>query len=200
MNQSGMCIEIKGNQFKFFIPESEHPTYINDTLAACTMNKISADLIEINSVPAYVAGLKGFRVVQYVDSNKTDSVKVTFSIPYTRSNLDVSVFSERFRLTLSYCKNRKFLFIPKNCKEISILVSPGNNIIPHSFDGSYYGVLFFSYYEYSIKDHCDSISVEIPAIDDSFFEKYYIKGEYARIVNETIIWKGDKFVRKEKRK
>lgn len=41
-----------------------------------------------------------------------------------------------------------------------------------------------------------AIEISIPPLTNSFFEKYYVKGEYARIVCDTIIWKGRKFKRK----
>ena len=39
---------------------------------------------------------------------------------------------------------------------------------------------------------------EIPALDDSFFERYFVEGEYAKVSGNTITWKGMVF-RKRRR-
>ena len=83
--------------------------------------------------------------------------------------------------------------IPNNVESISFYISP-EQLNAHTFDGLFYGAVgFSSFQEYKIENNKNHISIEIPAIDGSFFERYFIKGDYARIKKGAIKWKGETF-------
>ena len=72
------------------------------------------------------------------------------------------------------------------------------NMMPHTSDGLFYGIVGFDLFqEYQMEKNINHISIEIPAMDDSFFEKYYVKGDYAKISKDTITWKGEVFIKKK---
>ena len=152
-------------------------------------------LIELNSTPPNVFGLKGLKVVQFSDSTINDSIKVSFLIPYQRGNLKINVHTNTFKtFDLIYSKSSRELMLPNNVKSITFYIVP-EHIIPHTSDGLFYGIVGFDpFQEYQIEKNINHISIEIPAIDDSFFEKYYVKGDYAKISKDTITWKGEVFI------
>jgi hypothetical protein len=60
-----------------------------------------------------------------------------------------------------------------------------------------YGILFIASEFITLESNINYIEISIPSLTNSFFEKYYVKGEYARIVGNTIIWKGRTFIKDE---
>ena len=195
---SGTRIEIKGNELFYIVPNVYTPVWHNDTLAKCLFKWIDANFIEINTTSPTIYGRNGIKVVQSFDPTIADSIKVSFIIPYQRSNLKIQLYTNAFKtIEFKYSKSRRELMIPNNVESISYYISP-EQLIPHTSDGLFYGVVGFdSYQEYRIEKNINHISIEIPAIDDSFFEQYFIKGEYARIKKGAIIWKGEIFKKKK---
>lgn len=192
LNEHGTKIEIRGNDFVYIEPHIDNPVWYNDTLLRCSFKWVDNQFIELNSTPPYIMVQKGLKVTQSSDPMVKDSIKVSFTIPYQRNNLDVCIFTNNFKtFNLNYSKNNRVLMLPSNTKEIIFSISPGIFLTPHSPDGLYYGILYYSSAEYNVEKKVNRIDIEIPAIDDSFFEKYYLKGVYARIVNKNIIWKGE---------
>ena len=196
-NESGSKIEVSGYEFNYIEPHGDTPIWYNDTLAKCTLKWVDDNFIELNSVPSYIIAQQGLKVVQSLDSTIRDSIKVDFSIPYQRNNLDISVFCNSVKtFNLNYSKNSRELILPNDTKTITFSISPGIYLTPHSVDGLYYGVLYYSSAEYVIEKRINYILIEIPAIDDTFFEKYYVKGDYAKVSKDSITWKGEVFVKK----
>lgn len=98
---------------------------------------------------------------------------------------------------LNYSNDKKEINIPDNTTSISFYISP-DYIIPHTPNGSFYGLVAFdSMIDYTIDNGVNCIEIEIPAINNSFFQTYYIKGDYARIKNDSIIWKGQVYKKLE---
>jgi len=194
---SGGKIEIKGNEFYFIVPSYCVSVYSNDTLAKCTLKLVDFNLIELNSVPAYVIAHQGLKVEKFYDSTIKDSIKISFSIPYNWHNLEILVFTDTNKtFRLNYSSNNKELFLPRNTRTIDFSISPVM-YTPHSPDGLYFGVLYYPSVEYTIENKYNHISIDIPSIDNAFFERYYIKGEYAKVSNDTIIWKGKIFIKQK---
>ena len=68
----------------------------------------------------------------------------------------------------------------------------------HNLDGLFYGTLdLWSVFDYEIEPSCNRIVIEIPELTNDFFGRYYVKGEYAKVVKKFsgtyIIWKGEKY-------
>lgn len=197
-SKSGTKIEIIGNELNYIIPQIHSPVWSNDTLAKCTFKWIDVDFIELNSTSPNILALKGLKVAQFSDSTINDSIKVSFLIPYQRSNLKISVYTNTFKtFDFIYSKSSSELMLPNNIESITFYIVP-EHMIPHTSDGLFYGIIGFdSFQEYKIKKNINHISIEIPAIDDSFFEKYYVKGDYIKISKDIITWKGEVFMKEK---
>ncbi|MDH6344329.1 hypothetical protein M2480_003239 [Parabacteroides sp. PFB2-12] len=199
LNKYGAKIEFKNDEFYYIESHSFSPVWYNDTLAVCTVKKLDGQFVELNSIPPDVIAQRGLSVIQGFDCMAEDSIKISFSIPYNNDNLNITVFSNTLKtFDLTYSKSDKELMLPNDFKTIAFTISPERSVVSHSIDGRFYGVLYYSSIEYTIEENTNHIEISIPAMDDSFFERYYVKGEYARVVNDSIFWRGDVFVKKSK--
>jgi hypothetical protein len=194
-NEAGIQIKIEGNTFIYIIPQSHSPIYTNDTIAKCTFNIIDDQFIEINSIDDYSSILKSMRFIQNKIDKINDSILIKFIIPYNRTKLKIKVYDDYPKLyELEYSERKQAISISNKSKQIAFYIRP-ESLLDVDFDGQYFGRVSFTSLEYVIDKNVNYIEIEIPAIDNSFFEKYYIKGEYVRIVNDTIIWKGEVFTK-----
>lgn len=198
LNTADMEIKIENNKFYFIINQNHHLMYDNDTLAECSIKWVGDQFIELNSQPPYALVQKGLKMMQTLDSTVKDSLKISFSIPYQSSDLNISVFVNALKtFNLKYSKDNKELMLPSDTKTIRFSISPEIYIPSHVGNGSYYGVLRYTSPEYVVDKNINSIDIDIPAINGSFFERYYLKGEYAKVLKDSIIWKGEVFVKKK---
>lgn len=150
-SKSGTKIEIIGNELNYIIPQIHSPVWSNDTLAKCTFKWIDVDFIELNSTSPNILALKGLKVAQFSDSTINDSIKVSFLIPYQRSNLKISVYTNTFKtFDFIYSKSSSELMLPNNIESITFYIVP-EHMIPHTSDGLFYGIIGFdSFQEYKI--------------------------------------------------
>jgi len=195
-SEFGTKIEIRGNELTYIEPHFSTPVRSNDTLVKCTFEWVDANFIKINSTPPDIIALKGLNVIQHSDSTVIDSIKMSFSIPYQRWNLKIQIHTDTFKtFDLVYSQGSRDVMLPNNVRSITFYIAP-EHIIPHTADGLFYGVIGFNpFQEFEIKENTNKVLIEIPALDDSFFERYYIKDDYARVSNDSIMWKGEVFVK-----
>ena len=196
-NQAGVCLSIEQSSFKLIMPNAARNGYYSDIMAEGNLKYIDKSFVELNSTsPSYIVG-KNIEIKQFRDSTIVkDSLKLTFLFLYSRP-LDVYVFTDDFKTyELEYSKHRKDIMLPINTNTITFSVSP-RNFIPNTSDGLHRGILVYSSMEYEIEKGINHVVITISAIDDSFFEKYYVKGEYAKISKDSITWKGEVFIKKK---
>ncbi len=196
LSNFGAKIEITNNDLVYIMPQEHTPVWANDTLARCTFIWIDDDFIEVNSVSPIALGLEGLKVTQYQEPFLSDSIKVYFSLPYYKRNLNITVYTNTFSIfKLNYSETHKELALPNNVKSITFYIEP-DHVLPHTPDCLFYGAVGFNpFQEYKIEENNNCISIEIPAINDSFFEMYYIKGDYAKVSKDSITWKGELFLK-----
>lgn len=190
------CIDVNGMQLNFM--SSSQPGIPEDTLAICDFKWVDKSLIEVNSIKdPCIEAFKSMIIFQTKDSTiNNDSIMVIFKIP-TRKELVIDLLSDTSTFNfirdceynLEYNQSKQVLFINKNSVEISFTVKP-KVVIPSTITGYLYSILRFWEPEVKINDNINKIIIEIPAINDEYFERYYIKGEYARVINDKIIWRG----------
>jgi hypothetical protein len=195
-SEFGTKIEIRGNELTYIEPHFSTPVRSNDILAKCTFEWVDAKFIKINSTPPDNIALKGLNVTQHSDSTVIDSIKVSFSIPYQRCNLKIQIHADTFKtFDFVYSQGSRDVMLPNNVRSITFYITP-ELIIPHTADGLFYGVIgFYPFQEFEINENINRVLIEIPALDDSFFERYHIKEDFARISNDSIVWKGEVFVK-----
>lgn len=197
-NEYGSRIEFKDGKFYYIESHSHSSVWYNDTLLVCDVKQIDDQFVELNSTPPNVVVEKELEVAQKFDPIVKDSIKVVFSIPYYNSDLNITVFTNTLKaIDFDYSEYARVLMLPGDVEMMAFSISPKEHMVSHSVDGRYYGVLYYSSAEYAIEEKTNYVKISIPAMDDSFFERYYVKGEYARVVNDTVFWKGDVFVKRK---
>ena len=65
--------------------------------------------------------------------------------------------------------------------------------MPHASGGLFYGIVRYVSDEIDFEEGKNTVIVSLPAMNCSFFERYNVRGDYARIIGDTIIWKGSSF-------
>lgn len=196
-NESGMCLKVEKDTLYFIIPQTPPVIFSNDTLLKCAIKIIDDHFIELNSPLPQITALSTQKVDQSFDPNIHDGIKVCFIIPYKRSDLQIEVFTDKFKtFKFKYSTNNKEITIPKDTQTIFFSITP-EYLIPNMSNGLFSGLIKYEpMAEYNIEENVNTISIELPAVDDSFFEKLYCNGDYARVIGNTIIWHGDVFVKK----
>lgn len=142
-------------------------------------------------------GHEGLVVTSYHDPFLSDSIQVSFSLPHYKGNLHITVYTNSLEAyKLDYTEKHKELMLPSHVKSFTFYIEP-DHIMPHTNDGLFYGILgFLPFQDYTIGEGNNCISIVIPAITNSFFERYYIKGEYVKVSKGSITWKGQRFVKR----
>lgn len=189
-NQSGYCLEIKKDTFRLIVRETSPLMRSSEIWAEGVWKKVNKDFIELNSLDTpWERVHKTMEVIQKKNQNEKD-IEINFNIPYNRSDLRITIFTEEMgKYEYIYSKKNRRVKIPIT-KSISFYIVP-ENLIPHTPEGSFWGIIGFdSLIDYEINEEINYVEFNIPAIDDSFFEKYYIVGDYARIAKDGIVWKG----------
>ena len=205
-DESGFEIII--NDSLFYYIENQHPSspiWYNDTLAKCTIKRINDEFMELNSPYPYQLLFSGYNILKRTVGNVgKDSIKICFQMAYDRGPLNISILSRDSYYPFKW-KNYDWKFsqsnsqitLPKTFESFSYTISPDQkNQVIHEVLGINYGILFIQDYDILVEKDVNYIQINIPSLTNSFFEKYYVKKEYARIIGDTIFWKGRTFIKK----
>ena len=190
----GQKIHIVGDTFKF-IGKVNNVTSsdVFRQFAECDITWIGDNLMELNSPDPISIALKSMKITQSTINHSTnDSIKIAFDIPYKYNRLKISLGTDIFKTFVFYfSEENKEIMLPNSIKKIGFTIQPEEI---RSVDIYYSGLIYFhTYLDFEIKDNANYIKIDISALDNHYFEKYYIKGEYARIVGNKIIWRGEVF-------
>lgn len=197
----GDKIVVDKGLFYYIYPMSFTSPYYTDTLAKCSINYISQDLVELNSVDhPFFDVFRDCKITQSYDSTLKDERVIRFQLPrYKRKlGLEISVKLEEEVTKTMFPKYYHFIYsdtinsikLPQKGDKFEFIITQEGGPTPHTVGGTFYGLLYVCSPYYTISPSCNSITIEMPSLTDYFFERYYVKGEYARIKGSSIIWKG----------
>ena len=199
-NELGMFIKIENNKFTYIIPQTHSPIFYSDTLAECTFERVDNNFIEINSVSPLLSLQNELHISQNFETSIDDSIKVVFMAPYYSGSLTISIttdFTFQNLYEFHYSKNNNSIMLPKTTTSFLYGFAPqSSSIKTHDVEGAFYGIMCIEPLLFcNVESGKNAISITIPALNNSFFEKYYVKGEYVRIRGNNIIWKGEEFIK-----
>ena len=112
-----------------------------------------------------------------------------FIYPYDRNDLIHLIYID----TKEYRYNKKNIRIPISAKRFSFSFDPTTRLPIHTVKGQSYGIVRFLPIPFDIEPNTNRIEISIPALDNHFFERYYVKGEYVFYNDKIIKWKGRTF-------
>lgn len=198
--ESGSYIEINNDYFKIILPNSASNGIYSEIRTEGRIQQIDNNFLELNSLKdPFIEATRNLEIIRKPDRElSNDSLKIKFFLPYTNGILRITIYTEISKtFSFNYSKDNKECTIPFIGGNISFLIRP-DYILPHTAEGLFYGILEYNTLDFFLEKDINNIEVNIPTIDNSFFEKYYIKGDYARIVNDSIIWKGEIYRKSDK--
>ena len=135
------------------------------------------------------------KITQSFDSTLHDSITVVFQMPYNGNRLITEVTDDRYKSYKSeYRKGNSSIKLPKNTKKFNFLIYP-QKAYWHTVDGRFFGITSYDppFTDFEIKENTNLITINIPALDNSFFERYYVVDEFVQVKNNHIYWKGKDF-------
>lgn len=189
-NESGHCLQLRADSIKLLVRQTTPVTRPSDLRFEGKYKWVDKTFIELNSMNnPWEKVRKTIEIIQEKRPDKKD-IEVKFFIPYNWSDLKITMFTNDFySKDFIYSKNEQSTIIPKT-KTFSFNIVP-EYLIPHTPIGTFYGIIAFDLMiDYEIESGMNYIEIKIPAMTDSFFETYYIEGDYAQVINDSIIWKG----------
>ncbi len=198
VGQYGDRIEITNGHFCLIAKDSPHfPQYSDNTLAMCDVRRIDDHIIEISNKQLHEEYEKGIKASCIGSANglsiPVDSILVHFNSPYhSVTPLKICIYTESDTIT---CDKNHEAYIPVSAKLFRCSVSPmwyRSFSIYNTYDGS----LYYSSPTFDVKPSTRKIEVSMPALDDAFFERYYITSEYLYIKGHSIYWRGEKYKKK----
>lgn len=199
-------IKIEKDSFWLIIPDMN--IWHTEIMAKGTIKPVGKSFIEINTEDPHRDILTNMKIVQTIDSIVKDSIEVEFHIPLFDSEVIINLFTsfceedspkyyhadmhKTFSISYSSCNQR--IILPANVVTIRGFSIKPKNIIVHNLEGYFYGINYYYYRKaFYLQKDVNHIDIYLPTMDDAFFEKYYIIGDYAQIKGDCIIWKGTEY-------
>lgn len=204
-NSIGEALELTGKIAVYkAAKDGGSPFYYSDTLAVCSVVEICDGFIELNSIGH--SWILSDIVIATESGPSSDSTIICFHIPNTTEPFLIEITHDFDKNTIVYNEDSTCMTLKHRLGdwEIESIV-----LYPSSNHYRYYYSTAFNYADVSLGNNVpdylslsDSISrldITIRGLDDGFFDRCFIKGEYARIKNNSIIWRGEEFKLKRNR-
>lgn len=128
-----------------------------------------------------------------------DSVEIVLDIPSDESivvNLICIGGIDSYEVEFDYVRNKhNRIIVPRSC-DIYLSIKSNRGTIPNwipslCFQGIQEVFIPISH----IEKNCSTIQISVPGIKGNYFERMFLKGEYALILGDTIRFKGVEFVK-----
>ncbi|MCL2312660.1 MAG: hypothetical protein FWC41_09300 [Firmicutes bacterium] len=199
---SGMeDLKIQKNNFEIVIDERVINTIIDlsedDSIASFgKIERIDVNFIKLTSDISYYWSPHNSMVFsELYDETLTDSLQIKFIFPFS-GNFEIDAVLNN--TPLPTIMNSKVLTVPLS----SLNYAPSlrsfyfeiynKNIRSNTFWGDSFNITYFSatpLYEFKNQD-TNVLIVEIPDLTNSYFARYFINEEYAKVEKDKIIWRG----------
>jgi len=176
-----------------------HPT--DEIIAEGYYSMVESNLLEFNSdissSAKSVASTTrvGFEYLMY----DCDSVEIALDIPSDESivvNLICTIDGKvmPYEVEFDYVRNKHNSIIVPRPIDIILSIISNRGTIPNWIPSScFQGIQEIFIPICNIRNNCSKIQVSIPDITGNYFERIFLKGEYALIEGNTIRFKGETF-------
>ncbi len=168
----------------------------NDTMAKCLINKINDEFIELQSYPNMYNIVPLIEVKQWMDSTIHKGTLLEFDLHLDNRKVTIIIKNDRGMLSrhiLLYSGDKRSILLP-SAKTDFVLSSSIHPLKLHPArkrDGSF--TEGYSYFppRFKINKECNRVKISIPL--NSYFDRFEIIGDYARIGKGQITWRGNSF-------
>ena len=205
-SEDGLTIHISNGQAVFSYSEGHS---IERTVAVCTITEEDEHFIRIDSPTPYDRVMDCIHFEEsYSADFHPDSVYVTFDFPVRNEEYWIEICDDKNN-TLIPCKEFKYpeqkqIVIPRAIPSLNSyswgIKSKGFSLTSELFK-LYVALDLWCVFPISYRNYRTNIlRISVPCIDDDFFEQAWIKGEYIKVCDEGLIWRGSLFRREKDKK
>lgn len=179
-----------------------HGLFVSDeVIAEGYYSKLGNNLLELNSDSTSSAKSVASTTrieFEYLKS-VCDSVEIVLDIPSDESivvNLICIGGIDSYEVEFDYVRNKhNRIIVPRSC-DIYLSIKSNRGTIPNwipslCFQGIQEVFIPISH----IEKNCSTIQISVPGIKGNYFERMFLKGEYALKLGDTIRFKGVEFVK-----
>lgn len=190
----GYELHIKDKEVYLILDQRYSRAFESDTLAICTLKNVGNGFIELNSLTSGDL-IQPTMVIRQEYDEFTQQKRVIFKIP-CQCDLLIEVNTDKnIPYSLDYPEQGSIIELPKQTDSFFYSVELERIQMPHAYGGLFYGIVRYVSDEIEFEEGKNIITISLPAMDCSFFERYNVRGDYARIIGNKIIWKGRTFTK-----
>lgn len=199
--EHSLLISVSSDKFYMTILQSHYPMYLTDTLAICNVTKITDEFFMISSENPESVLQRSLYASDITKTNKSDSIKIVFDLAIKNSPVTINIILNdewRDEKQIQYDGVPVSTMIPKSTKRIFLGFDPKISSIVHEHPHRYTFQGIITTYPtvyYNIDSDVSQITIRIPALTDSFFERYYVNNEFFRLLGDKLYWRGIVFTR-----
>lgn len=194
-SETGFLITIEDSIAVIRFPENHLPTRYSDTVAVCRITPESESFIRIDSESPYKTVLDCIHIEEIVDETESsDSLYVSFQLPVIYTQVQITIQGHNFssKYVLEY-PSKRTIALPKQ-DNYSFGVDPVNaSDILSGFNIYSVPALWPVFPIQRLTERFNSLLVVISCIDDCFFERAWIQGEYVKLTKDGLVWRGMTF-------
>ncbi len=193
VGQEGETIIIENNSFKILSDRLNIELGQDNSIVAFGDAKfLDNDFVELNSVNHHENVIQSTIISESENLTIKDSLFIKFSFPFS-GEYKIEIYIGGYLIEYGMT-NRSEIKVPmEKIRNQSIQFRIFNLDLSPQISGYYYKALAFYYYPlYFMKnEHSNSLFISIPELTNKFFQYYFIKGEYARVKNGILWWRGN---------
>lgn len=206
-SEFGTLITMSDSAFVVLSYQKDYPTQIKwricDTIAICSWETVSKDIIRIDSKNPYELVRESSSIIlkdnTYID---TDSLFISFVLPVETTPVEIRLCQLMennilFEREIHYPKT-KTIKVPNRIT--SVFINTKQSLMDKKEPTSFLEVeppysrpfFLFPFFVLNNVDTYNSkeIEISIPVMNDAFFERLWIKGEYIQICEKGLLWHG----------
>ncbi len=200
-------INISDTLFTYYLDSDPYLSlYMNDTLAVCKMAKVNDSFYEINSIYPTPYSKLAKHITFDVGESVSDTINLTILTEASHTALDINIYygkgAETDKYTSLITKDGKgHVCLHNNGDDVfleDIWISP--RFPRYELLERLYRCISSEFYliRESFPKNTKSIPIYLPEMTDHFFEMHYVHGEYFRVDDGYIIWRGKTFKKASK--
>lgn len=200
ISKTGFVFEIKERTAIITYPAHHYPARLNDTVAVCKVFQESPSFLRIDSLSPEEDVFHCMTVEEDIKTSiARDSVVVMFSFPVNYRKLRILLREDNVinsDLSFVYPDQRQ-ICLPKE-KHYLFGVEPCDPFDLFSIYNLHPITELWEVFPIKRKNKDSNfLTISIPCINDGFFEKVWITGDYVKISEKELVWRGIVFQKKD---
>lgn len=178
------------------------PIFYSDTLAYCKLIYCGGDLYEVNSIDDKILKCELDSIIASRHS-KRNLVIVSIPAKYTKYRVLLTFESKGLIHSLDFKVENGYGQCVIPLKDVTGVRDAIISIYPEDYpyellENTYRGRMCENIpVKLFLNKKGNTMLMTIKNLDDSYFERQYVRGEYIRIKNDSLFWRGSYYIKKE---